>query len=177
MSQESKKIGKKFGRLTVLETVRVQFKNKGRQFTHYKCLCDCGNTVITSLINAKSCGCLQKELVAARSKKELGFAAKTAVWNYYKRNAITRNVSWNLSRAEFDEIVVKNCHYCKVTPESLWITPEGDGFCRSGVDRIDSSKGYELANCVPCCKICNRAKNNLPLEVFLTWISRLKDGT
>lgn len=175
MSQRSKKIGKKFGRLTVLRTVRKSF-NKPQSFTHYECICDCGNKVITSLINARSCGCLQRELVGERSRKALGFAAKTAVWNYYRRNAKTRKLSWKLSRKQFENIVSGVCYFCKIPPESLWTTPEGSEFCRNGIDRLDSSKGYEVSNCVPCCKICNRAKNNLPLDLFLTWIERLKNG-
>lgn len=55
-------IGRRIGRLTVLECVG---KDKHNQ-TRWRCSCDCGNeTVISrvSVINGrtKSCGCLQKE--------------------------------------------------------------------------------------------------------------------
>jgi len=41
------------------------------------------------------------------------------------------------------------------------------------MDRIDSNKGYELSNVVPCCKICGRAKMDLPYEDFMEWINRI----
>lgn len=30
-----------------------------------------------------------------------------------------------------------------------------------GLDRIDNSKGHTVDNCVPCCRICNTARNNI----------------
>lgn len=174
MPKQSNKIGKKFGRLTVLRTVPKLWG--GRRYTLYECLCDCGKEVTTALINAKSCGCFQKEDVAERSRKALGFAAKTAVLNYYKRNAKTRGYEWALSREQFEKLTSSNCHYCRVLPEDLFVTPEGSKFCRNGIDRLDNEKGYTEENSVACCKICNRAKGTLSYETFLTWISKVKHG-
>jgi len=44
----------------------------------------------------------------------------------------------------------------------------------NGVDRIDSTKGYIKDNLVPCCEICNKAKSNLDIEIFLNWVNRIK---
>ena len=41
----------------------------------------------------------------------------------------------------------------------------------SGVDRIDSSKGYTKDNVVPCCGKCNRMKGDLPQD---KWIQHLQ---
>lgn len=54
--------GKKFDRLEVLERVNNETGNRYK----WKCLCDCGNTVLVSPQNlknghTKSCGCLQRE--------------------------------------------------------------------------------------------------------------------
>lgn len=168
----SKKIGTKIGRLTVLETVPRYYKN--RRYTNYRCICECGKEIITALTNAKSCGCKQKYDLAERSRKEFGFAAKRAVYNYYRRNAITRNLNWNLSFEQFIEIARRDCYYCKVKPESLFTTPEGNTWCRNGIDRLDNEVGYTEINCVPCCKICNRAKKDLPLDLFLKWINSIR---
>jgi len=43
----------------------------------------------------------------------------------------------------------------------------------SGIDRLDSSKGYEPGNVVPCCKQCNWAKNDIAYDKFLEWIERV----
>lgn len=59
-------IGKKFGRLTVLEVQPYYDKNGKRKGCQVLCRCSCGNTKITpinSLVKGltTSCGCLQKE--------------------------------------------------------------------------------------------------------------------
>lgn len=37
----------------------------------------------------------------------------------------------------------------------------------NGIDRIDSLKGYEIDNCVPCCARCNRMKLDYNIDKFL----------
>lgn len=63
-------VGKKFGRLTVLEETN---KRKDRRIV-YKCLCDCGNiSYVTGKNlrngNTKSCGCLSVDKFKQRSTK------------------------------------------------------------------------------------------------------------
>lgn len=59
----------------------------------------------------------------------------------------------------------KTCAYCGTTDL-------GKGH---GVDRLDSSKPYELDNIVACCKLCNQAKNKLTLEEFINHIKKIHD--
>jgi hypothetical protein len=64
--------GNKYGRLTV-----VEFSHYSKGHSHWKCLCDCGNTIITradGLKNGhgKSCGCLQKERSGASARTRSG---------------------------------------------------------------------------------------------------------
>ena len=52
--------GQKFGRLILIERIVIKHK------TNYKCVCDCGNEIITRSFDlksghSKSCGCLQIE--------------------------------------------------------------------------------------------------------------------
>ena len=42
-----------------------------------------------------------------------------------------------------------------------------------GIDRIYSTKGYSVNNCVPCCTMCNKMKLNYSLEDFKTQISKI----
>ena len=52
---------------------------------------------------------------------------------------------------QYESLVRENkCHYCS-NPLPL------AGY---GLDRKDSAKGYNLENCVPCCKDCNSIKSN-----------------
>ena len=65
-------VGKKFGRLLVLE--RNPNGNLGR--TQYRCLCSCGNMIITkgeslSSGDTSSCGCLRLESI--KKRKECAF--------------------------------------------------------------------------------------------------------
>ena len=47
------------------------------------------------------------------------------------------------------------CHYC------------GEQIIGVGIDRIDSSKGYEISNCISCCTICNKMKNTQSQQDFI----------
>ena len=69
-SKEINIIGKKYGRLTVIEKIKDN-KNK---YSMCKCICDCGNKCIVNIANVKSghtksCGCLQKETIGDINKK------------------------------------------------------------------------------------------------------------
>src|SRR5438132_12656210 len=60
--------------------------------------------------------------------------------------------SWNLTFDECAKYFIDDCFYCgHVALEGLTL---------NGIDRVDSSKGYCLENCVACCGMCNRMKNN-----------------
>lgn len=43
----------------------------------------------------------------------------------------------------------------------------------SGLDRIDSNGEYTPDNVVPCCKVCNCAKNVLSVSEFAAWVRRI----
>ena len=68
-------IGKRFGRLVVLELDEEQTLKNKNHAKSYKCKCDCGNvkTVRKSNLNngaARSCGCLVKEEVSKTAKNQ-----------------------------------------------------------------------------------------------------------
>ena len=77
---------------------------------------------------------------------------------YYKKNAKSRNLEFELSQDQFENITSRMCFYCNEFSQ-------GRDFC--GVDRIDSNEGYVLENCIPCCKFCNYAKRINSQEFFL----------
>ena len=146
-----KHIGEKFGRLTVLE--KVGTAKNGRAIV--KCLCECG--IIKEFVfdnisrhdrgGTSSCGCLHKEIVSSKDhwQSEL---------NKYLGNTVKRrDLSFNLSVEEFQQLCSSSCFYCGAPPSTKMHVKHG-GF-RNGIDRIDSSIGYEPTNVVPCCRICN----------------------
>ena len=67
-------IGKRFGRLIVLEKAERSFSTSGQSRTMWKCRCDCGNEVVVddsglTTGSTQSCGCLQRELQSKKMKK------------------------------------------------------------------------------------------------------------
>jgi hypothetical protein len=80
-------------------------------------------------------------------------------WCVYTRGARAKGLVWQLTQTYFFGLISRDCHWCG-----------GPG---GGVDRVDSTRGYTKDNCVPCCKICNVAKNDLSVHEFLTWARRL----
>lgn len=79
----------------------------------------------------------------------------------YKSNAKARGLSWELTDEQFLELVTKDCTYC------------GHSQKYNGIDRIDSSKGYTINNCVPCCTWCNVMKLNHSESEFLAHIRQI----
>ena len=108
---------------------------------------------------------------------EPGLAAKKYIYSVYQRNARNRDLNFELSIAEFVAMAEKNCTYCGTKPlnsakgNAVKKRFNGDWF-HNGIDRIDSSVGYELNNCVPCCKYCNWAKRDRSVDEFRDWLSR-----
>jgi hypothetical protein len=78
----------------------------------------------------------------------------------YIRNAAKRNLVWNITREQFAAITSDQCVFCG----------SGD---HVGIDRIDSSIGYEIDNCQSCCTFCNKLKSNFGEEAFLAQVARI----
>ena len=78
-------------------------------------------------------------------------------YSNYIRCARDKNLEFEISQENFDKLVKEPCYYCDVIQER--------GF--NGVDRLDSTVGYTMDNCVSCCKTCNYMKCSLSVDVFL----------
>ena len=76
----------------------------------------------------------------------------------YTKEAKRRNIEFNLSKDNFFDIIKNNCYYCgEMNQEKKF----------NGIDRMDSSVGYLLENCVSCCSLCNYLKNKTPIDIFM----------
>lgn len=165
--------GQRFGRL-----VAVKYLDKNKGYALWSCHCDCGNETIVRIYdllrgNTRSCGCLARDVHTLPS----GEASFRRLLKDYKLGAKTRNISFELTDEQFRDLTSQSCYYCEVDP--FRESGRGDkkfinGFyVHNGIDRIDNSVGYVFENCVPCCKVCNQAKNNMSLPEFLEWIERV----
>ena len=155
---------RRFGRLTAIKPLN---KRKGRRVL-WECICDCGNKheIASSKLtdgHVKSCGCLRKE---PRRILPETVAAFNMVINSYKQRCKKKNINWGLSDREAKYLFISGCYYCSSGPKNIQKGIVGD-FVYNGIDRINSSKGYEIDNVVPCCKRCNVAKSDMSVNEFL----------
>lgn len=99
-----------------------------------------------------------------KRKNQKGYLAPKIV-STIKRDAIKAGYEWKLDAVFVFNLIISDCVYCGAI--SNW--PHG----RNGIDRINSSIGYDKTNCVSCCKYCNRAKSDRTTDEFKSWAKRL----
>lgn len=170
------------GKLQVLDYV---FKKDGKHQNRWvwKCQCSCGElcyvrtTLLTNETPQNHCiKCSRKERL---SKVILGgfLSIRNRVYRNYKRTAKQRNYNFELSFEQFDRLISQPCYYCGCAPkehkgEQCYTYNKGI-FKRNGVDRLKNSIGYTIENTVACCKQCNTAKMDMPLNQFYSWVYNL----
>ena len=178
MERKSLNVGQRFGRLIILSKAPRNEKNR---MLLYLCKCDCG-TIRTiykqNLIRnlTKSCGCLQKELLGKRARKEKYAASFNTLYIQHKFSAKRRGIIFKLSKEDVKKITSQNCHYCNEPPNQVHSSHKlkcNGAYIHNSIDRIDSSKGYTNDNSVPCCNYCNYGKNDLSKKDFLNHIKKI----
>jgi hypothetical protein len=81
----------------------------------------------------------------------------------YKNSAENKRLNFQLTKGDFMEMVEKECYYCGIIQDK--------GF--NGIDRLDSSEGYIMSNCVSCCQMCNYMKGSLGPTIFMNRIEHI----
>lgn len=180
-------VGRKFGRLLVVE--EVQPKPGKPKRPQWKCKCECGNTIIVhrgcdlKSGNTTSCGCLKSEVLSELASKRNFDSRK-----YDPRMATARIVyredylDGDLTFEQFYELSQQNCFYCGNQPSNK---RAGRGkrssefyntnceFIFNGLDRINNSELHNYSNVVACCKWCNYSKRERTVEEFTRWVENL----
>ncbi len=135
-----------------------------------------GSKTKTPVRYCKKCG--QKE-IGIKQRDCSDKQAKTAVWHNYKTKAQQRKLEWKLDKQTFWEIAEKPCYYCGSRKTSFLNQPKTSPWALpyqyTGVDRVDSRRGYTTDNVNPCCKWCNMAKSNRTEKDFLEWAKRVAE--
>jgi len=122
------------------------------------------NDIITK--TCKNCRECNKRQDAKRDKEHRNEIVRNNMhpqYTTYKKGARERNLHFSISYEEYETIVKNPCYYCGMTQER--------GF--NGIDRINSSNGYILTNCVSCCQMCNYMKGTLGFNVFIKRIEHI----
>jgi hypothetical protein len=177
--------GTRSGRLTVLHPDNSVKQNYTRPQTYWACRCDCGNTLSVRGCNlragksshhTKSCGCLQKEIARSTGKQTISLnTPRNDIYSAYRTRAKKLGLQFDLTQEAFATMSQQSCVYCGLPPSTIrkhYKLPT-NFFVYNGIDRVDSSVGYVEGNMVTCCETCNKAKRDLPLEVFLAWVKRV----
>lgn len=174
--------GQKFGKLVVVSFWGYK-KIMNRNNAVWNCKCDCGKLTKTYAYRlkngaTKSCGCYQRESVAARSRIEYGLSAAHTLYTIYKDSAGKRKRTFEITFDQAMELFQKSCYYCNKLPSQIFHKkqcPNGD-FVYNGIDRIDNTLGYVLDNCVSCCGQCNYMKHSQVQKDFLEQIERIHEN-
>jgi hypothetical protein len=174
--------GQRFERLVVKRQIGLDKRNHAI----WECICDCGNIKNNSAgnlkqKNAQSCGCLRKEMLGNVARRKKGQSGFSSLKNKYKKGARTRNLVWNLNEEQLICLFKGNCYYCNIEPLQSSVDDRNSSlkaikhseFIYNGIDRIDNNIGYEIKNCVSCCKFCNYMKLNFTIEEFLDKIKKI----
>ena len=114
----------------------------------------------------------QKAWKASNPKKVLAYSRAAYKRNkhsikyryyYFKKQAQKTHRKVEISLQCFTLLTRSGCYYCGTKVVSTG----------SGLDRIDSNKGYLIDNVVTCCHPCNWMKRNLSVKDFLAHIRRI----
>ena len=119
----------------------------------------------------------------AKTRWNARAAIETSLFLRIKHQAKAKNIEFALTKEELYNLAVGKCFYCDCEPY-LWVFPvvkiggrkgksgynKDRGLKYNGIDRVDSSIGYFLPNCVTACSRCNFAKNDMSINDFKEWI-------
>jgi hypothetical protein len=160
--------GQIFGRLTVLNPS----SKPNKRGMSWDCQCICGKKTIAyggHLRAGKriSCGCI--------AQKNMYMSGVKFLYGTYKSKAKKRNIYFDLTLEEFQILISGNCFFCGSAPYQE-IKSQHTGKSRifyTGIDRVDNTIGYQIDNCVSCCKYCNYAKSDLTMQEFKNHIKRI----
>lgn len=148
-------IGRNFGRLTVVAESPSRVSKSGYRTTMWECKCVCGNTVVVRakcLLSGvtKSCGCLQREQLSARSSKHREFGTRLYnIWDSMRQRCNNPN---HKSYYNYGGRGITICEEWENYSNFLqWALSSGyddkapRGKCT--LDRIDVNKSYTPSNC------------------------------
>lgn len=160
----------KFGRLTAKY---VQSRDRNGH-VRWHCECECGNSkdvLSTHLVRGKivSCGCWIKK--GKEHKQWTGYEGLSGqFWGTIKWNAVKSRwrvkLPFELTIKEAWELFAKQNGKCALSGLPIKLPLRWNDTGNASLDRIDSSKGYEISNVQWVHKDVNRMKNVYDQDYF-----------
>lgn len=166
-----------------IKGIKVSPNSKHHTHPHYIIKCKCGHEMKTrksKIVKLEKEGgnrtlqkcckvCLTKEKAFLKKEQKIFGIAFSA----YKSSAKTRNLDFNLDINSTTQLFKSNCTYCNLPPYNKIANKYNVTY--TGLDRIDSSKGYIKGNVQACCKQCNIGKLSMTHQDYLDHIKRIYD--
>ncbi len=162
-------IGKKFGRLLVLQLSEKQMRH-GRRWL---CQCDCGvkKDVSTSALNSAgtvSCGCYYKD----NYHKGYGEISGN-YWNDVVAGAKLRGLELTVTLQYVWELFLKQDRKCALSGVLLKFDNRKGKYQSASLDRIDSKKGYTTDNVQWVHKRINLMKHSMSDKMLMYWCAKV----
>jgi 5-methylcytosine-specific restriction endonuclease McrA len=174
--------GDRFGNLVILNP-KEKLSNAGKWYA--KVRCDCGaisSIQLGNIVNGNSARC--SRLCPTRPPPynllPTGKAASNNRYSNYRNSAKGRGLDFELTIEQFVEVSQNPCFYCGLPPSNsarVRRKSKTGTFVYSGMDRLDSHKGYTYDNVAPCCKRCNSMKGNMSYEEFVSQVRTIYERT
>ena len=111
--------------------------------------------------------------IEGRSNKDIVTRIVEHTYSCYKNGAKQRKIDFNLSHNDVKRIIFQPCIYCGYEGCDTYIHTKKAGRKYNGIDRINSSKGYQVGNIVPCCSICNKLKHTMSYSEWFDYLDQL----
>lgn len=178
-------INKRFDKLVVLREapsyISRSKKGKISYRKRYYCRCDCGFEFSADGTRLRS-NKIKRCAYCSYKLRPQSINRYTSEERLYKLQIEGRckksNIENQLTLQEFTELIKQNCYYCECPPKIVNHLLRNKHVKRNpikanGIDRKDSSIGYIMSNCVPCCWDCNRMKGVLTINAFYDKIEQI----
>lgn len=161
-------VGERFERLLVVECTRVN------KLVAWKCLCDCGNTIVVRTTrlgkDVKSCGCFRKEILKNFHLKNTIHGMSGTV--EYESWVSMMFRCYNPKSCDYKNYGGRGIKVCERWSDKKsgflnFLADMGKRPAKYSIERIDVNGNYEPSNCkwIPNAKQARNKRNN----VFLTF--------
>lgn len=168
--------GQRFNRLLAIERYRGERKTVSNS-ARWVCRCDCGQVKDISIAgllsgDSQSCGCLNRELVE-KNRLYRGFGTiPNSYWGEVSRGAKARKRALNITAEQAFNKLVAQEYRCALTGWDIGFGKKSRICVKrvrntASLDRIDSTRDYDLDNIQWVHVDVNRMKLHYPQEFFL----------